>query len=476
MIRLRDTIARVDFQRLAGVKRILGVDLADDVARIVELEKRGSLLNRHKSEFIPCQSFSCRFPNDATIEEKATRTATFIQSQGITTRYAVAAIHSERVRTTMVTIPTDISRLHEWIEENYEKLLRVPLPTGEVSYDYEVLGSSDTGTQVEITFVRNSDLDGYRSYFRKAGLHLLALGGGTRDAVNGIMFDDPRSLEGKFSLLYVNPPVCSVTLLNGGRREGGMSLAGTDGVADAIAQLKASRDYQDSAVCIAGSVENEPQASGPALAKPFGLPSEFTLATGLAIKGFLPELSPTNFLSHKEQEDNTAALYKSLTGRTGIWLGSVAILLLALQAVSSWLIESRMAGVQERFALLRPQLTALTALRRDIETLELNVAGSPGNRTATAKAIHDIAASTPDNVWLYRLQMSTGRDGDHEIALFGYSTTSDGITSFLKKLQAVCSEVRLVRSSEPLQSEDFIPASVGRVSFTTFEIRASRGN
>jgi Tfp pilus assembly protein PilN len=196
----------------------------------------------------------------------------------------------------------------------------------------------------------------------------------------------------------------------------------------------------------------------------------------LAVKGFVSELSPTNFLPCKEKEDNAAAVYKSLTYRTSLLLGSALVLLLAVQIISSWLIQSRVSALQEQFVVLRPQLDALTALRRDVGTLEMSVAGSTGNRTATAKTIHDIARATPENVWLYRLKMSNEGSGDQEISLFGYSTTGDGITAFLKKLQSVCSDVWLVRSSVPLQTEGFIPAAIGAASFTTFEIRATEGN
>ena len=180
MNQMREALKRIDVQRIAGIRRILGVDLGDGAVRIVELEKEGGLLNKYGSRFKPVQYVTCHFRNDASVEEKSIQTADLIRSHGITTRYAVGTVRSRGVKTIVATIPQHASRIQEWIEENFEKLLRVPLPASEVSYDYEVLGYSDTGTQIEITFVRNPDLDLLRSYFQNAGLKLLALGGGTR--------------------------------------------------------------------------------------------------------------------------------------------------------------------------------------------------------------------------------------------------------------------------------------------------------
>ena len=278
--------------------------------------------------------------------------------------------------------------------------------------------------------------------------------------------------------MFIDPPVCSVTRLNRGRRGviREVYLQGNDDVHNAIAELTSSKDQGNSTVCMTGLIDSGIQADDWLLVNPFGLPSEYALAGGLAVKGFLPELSPMNFLSKGERENNSVAMYKSVTNRVALFLSSIMIFLLALQLTATWLIQSRMEAVQEQIASVAPEYSSLAMLRRDVEHLEMKLAGSSGSRTYVAETLHDIAAATPENVWLYRLQASHAHGESQQISLYGYSTSNDAITLFLKQLQLVCSDVRLVRSSLPLQSETFIPATIGSSSFMTFEIKATGRN
>ncbi len=474
MYRLLEILKRIDFQKLAGIGRILGVDLTGDMIRIVELEKKGGWLNRYASTLKSLNAFTCRFDSGATENEKVAQTRELIRSHEITATYAVGSVRTHGVKTVVASIPATVDRIDEWIKENFESLLRLPLSTREVAYDFEIIESTEHVTRVEITFVRNSDVEQYVSFFQKIGLTLIALGAGTRDAINGFVIDGLPVKDEGVSLAFVDLPVLSVTHLTNGKRDDirQVSLHDDADVPGAMAKLQSEKPYTASTFIIAGSVGDEFRGGNYALAGPFGLGAEYVLAAGLGVKGFFPQTSPVNVLPGNELDQASRQMYTSLRNRVVLALGSILILLLGLEFVASSLIQSKLDSVQGQLASSGPEYAALALLQRDVEGLERKLSDATSSRTSVAKTLHNIAGATPGNVWLHKLQLSSERGGKQRICLFGYSTSNDGVAVFLKQLQQICSDVDLVRSSVPLQSETFLPASTGKIPFMTFEIMA----
>lgn len=469
-----DILKRIDLQTMAGIRRILGIDLTDDMVRIVELEKQGGYLNKYAPKFKATKAYYRRFSAGASMEAKAEETKTFLISCGITTTHAVSSVRTLGVKTLRVSLPANAENTDEWIRENYERLLKIHLPLSQLSYGFEIIDLNESGTRVEITFVRNSDIESYRSFFKNVGLTLIALGAGTRDAANAVVTGEMDDRVDSFLLVFGDSSELTVTRFDHGQRGGSEHLVVNDAqdVLKAVAGLKFDPANADIPIRVAGSIDFTSDEGGYTIARPFGLQSEETLAAGLAVKGFIPEISPVSFLSSQEKEHLSGLMYKSLATRVALTLGLIVVFLLSFQLLASSLIQYKTETLDEHLASAGPDYTVVSLLQRDVERLERRLTGTTLHKSSMARTIHELASAVPDNVWLYKLQVLADGNRLPAISLFGYSTSNEKVAAFLKRLAEVCSEPNLVRSSLPLQSETLVPVVAGRVPLLTFEIKA----
>ena len=88
----------------------------------------------------------------------------------------------------------------------------------------EILERTDSETRAEITFVRKEEIEHYKSFFRTAGLELITLGAGTRDASNLITFENKFG-EKEEKFLFVADDSVNVTEFIQGRRNRSYQVA-----------------------------------------------------------------------------------------------------------------------------------------------------------------------------------------------------------------------------------------------------------
>jgi hypothetical protein len=445
----------IDIQRIAGIKRVLGIDLTDELVRIVELENLGSGANKYAAKFYSIKASYHRFKEGSSLEQKVQDTRECIASCGFSTRYAISSIRTLGIRTIVATLPTATESIGEWIQENYERLIGFSLPISQLSFGYEVIESTETETRLEVTFVKNSDMAWYRDFFEKAGLTLLSLGAATRDAANGFIVEGSKD----FSLAFVDSSMISVTRFSYGARQATQQIPISDdqSALDTLNKFHQDSNHSSTPLYIAGEISPELENTELSLNGPLGLRSEETLAAGLAVKGFLPEISPINFLTSGDKENVSRLIYKSLTHRAAIILGTVLMLLLSLQLVASWIIQNKIETAEQRLSAAGPEYTRMSVLQRDVDFLRRKFEGANPARSHLAKTLHDLASATPENVWLYRLQLVN----DNRSA-----------QTYLKKLRSICREASLVRSSLPLQSETMVPVRRTKDPMITFEAKA----
>jgi Tfp pilus assembly PilM family ATPase len=469
----------LDLLRLAGIDTILGIDLTEHRARVVELQKRGPLFNRFRATFKPIQSFSCEFNPTAPLAERAAILKRSLAEHRITSRFAVSSIQTMGVKVVTATVPAGASKIDEWITEQRERLLKLPVSVGQIVHGFEILDQSESGSLIEVSFVRTSDVETYRGFYEQAGLTLLGLAAGSRDAFNAFLIGEEGSANKDLTLIHVGDSLVSSASFSRGKRQktSYTRLSADQQKEPAVNSVVEATSAGPETIILGGEIPDESSVKHRVL-NPFGLPSSWTLAVGLALKGFFPELSPTNFLGQSERGKADASIYRSLLHRTVLACGITLIVLLLLQLLASFYLQSRIDAMDEKLLSLGPAYTDVTVLESQIKQLENQLEGRELSfkRSATARTLHEVARLLPEGAWLYRLRQDHQTNQPITLTLYGYARSNDLVADFVKNLATAFSEAALVRSGTPLRSESLMPAARSSAHLITFQIQVKVQN
>ena len=471
-------INQIDFGRFSGIHRILGVDLTPLGAHVVLLRRRGNWFNKYNSHFSVDKTFSVDFPERTPPLEKAHKLREKLLAERIKTKYAVSAIRSSSFKCVNATVASSTENISEWIKEHHERLLKLPVPLDTLKYDYEILDADEEETRLEITFVRKSDVDEVVQLFNDVGLGLLALGVGARDFVSGYLVCYPDALKQKSDKILFHLGrdfICAASYV-GPKRQAirYYQVRSKEALLDQMSKYANSVSNEHN-IYVTGDFIEPVQSTSYNVLQPFKVATSFSLATGLAIKGFLPELSPTNYLPTDILYRTEINLLKRLTLRLGVVLGGSLIILLIVSSLAIQVFTSKLDKLDEQAILMGDQYKDVSILEDQVHQLESSL-HSPSReiqRSSYSQIIHQLSSVTPDSVWLYKLYIAQGAPTHRDVSLYGYAVSNDAITMYLKKLQTIASDVQLIRSGSPLQVESALPHRHDNGgSYRTFEIEA----
>jgi hypothetical protein len=454
----------ISLRQLAGVNRILGIDLGENYVRVVEIEERILPLRKSQSRFNVRNHFTLEFNPAEDWLVKADLLKQKLTALGIRTRYAAASIRSLGVKTIEPIIPSGVHTIDEWITENQEKLLRIPLSSGNIAHCVEILERTDSETRIEITFVRREEIERYQSFFCTAGLELIALGAGTRDASN-VMMVEKNFGENEEKFLFMAEDSVNVTEFIQGRRNHSYQAA-----------LPLSKTHLEKAsVYFSGEKAANANLADAQPIQPLGITPEYCLGVGLALKALNPDISPTNLLPQEESNRNILKFQKSFFQRVVLFSGAVLIALLIIPFALETFLNWRSSKLDDQLLANGSSYAELTLLETQTRGLEqqLTNAGSAIHSSHTSKLLYNIADASPDGLWLYKIKLDTEIKGSSKLSLFGYTLKSEKVTDYLKNLNGLGYEANLIRSGSPQQNESLVPL---RKDAVTFEIATQLKN
>jgi Tfp pilus assembly protein PilN len=459
------------------MNKVLGVDLDERRIRVVELERQGSPFNKFKSDFKVTNSFSLEFASHDSLQTEADGLKKIFQEKRIRTKYAVSSIQSIGVKSLITALPSTVTNIDEWIREHCERLLKIPVSPRDISFAYEILSKDNSSISVEITFVKNSNISEFKTFFKNAGLELIGLGAGIRDAQNVLWGNNFFLKAEKPTFAYCTENKIFLTTFHDGKglQKQSVALESRD-IASALLGEEVSSIIGTDKVILAGESLEGLEPNGYEVLRPFGLQSEYTLASGLALKGFLPELNPVNFLEKTEQAQIEERVYASLFKRVVLACGATTIFLLLAQGLLSSYLQGRIESLDNEILAMGPAYTEVAALERRVSDLkkETEENRTLSRRTNIARALHEIAQATPDGVWLNRLTLTRTENQTYDLSISGSSKESDRIAEYLKRLDAnhLCSNVVLLRSGSSQESRGQLSVRKVSSSMVTFEIKA----
>lgn len=468
-------VDKINTLKLSGTGRILGIDVYKDKARVVELKVLGGTLNKYRANYRAVNYFTTDFPTRASIAERGELLAGELKRRGVKTRFCVSAIRSGNSRSVIADIPRDgpdepgmaAGEIRNWIRENYEKLIRVPVPLKEVSFDFDVVSIGPDSIRCEVAFVRISERDEVMELLTNAGLHLINLGLGVRDCELTAQVADPNFALEDGVLIFAGQDELDCTVYDHrvavSRKR--LQVKPLDEAGEVTAQSRQN--------LVTGPRAEMLKDSHFDLFTPFNLLPEYALAAGLAIRGFLPDLGAFDFRSEGSKAKSLEERDRRLFKMSAVFLGSVLFALLAGRFGIQTYLEGANARLEARLSRNGPVYTQVMTLESQVSALRNELDGQAGiqHRSNVAMVIHDIAENTPNGVWLYRLVSNYGNGGEAYVNLYGYAETNGEAASYLGELQMspTFANVQVIRVGAPRQSEQAL--FNGKTFFVTFEVK-----
>ena len=489
-------IKNIDAERLMGFGSMLGIDYDGQVLRVVQLSKKGNPFRKYDQSVKVGSCFTHRFSSQEGQspygEEREKEIALLLTRHKIKTRLACALVVGRTsAKTVVATLPRDIQK-EEWINENAQKLLNLPISPEAFSFQWEPLEEdrnedSPAVERVEITFLRKSDIDRELKFWKSTGLLVRSLSGQpARECTNALLLSDPRVHEEKKTLLFCrnSPTESAVITFSFGHREDceQIILSGREDLSEMFSQYREDGVYT---VLVGTGMEQAGSEHG-SLLHPFGLPPEYVLASGLAIKGLFPELSPTEFLPEESRDLRDTTMAKKHFERIALVAGVMLFLMLSILTAMSTYFEGKKEALSEILLSRGEKLSELSKLEREVATLEKTFSGTKalaGGRSRFGQILRALSACVPEKgVWLTSLTLETNDTlgVGKKLILLGKSKSSEGVTVFLEMLEhsEAFHRVSLLRTGsfmENDESSNVVPASENRSrssSTISFEIQA----
>ncbi len=459
LVAIKAIATRLDLQRLSGIRRVMGIDLSESHARVVELERRGNPFDRFRAKFRPVSSFSCDLGSLSRPEERGLVLKEQLGARGVSCRLAVVGIHGRGVRTTIATVPPGTGDIHEWIREHEEKLLKLPVHTGEVSFRFTPLESSTQSPTVEITFVRRNELEAAALTVKSAGLELLSVEPGIDDLLLAAMLSGGPDDQHEGTILYSDG--ASSWVLN--FKEGRKVLSG-----HAPTNVSPPGEIP---TLVAGLADQTPGGRQPLSV--LGLTCEYALACGLAICGLVRVPLDSSPLLPDVRKRNEERVYRSLWKRTVLALGSGILFMLAFLGAASWFLQSKLELIDDEIETAGPDYNELRALESSVAALQsrLRGGGATMRRTNSAKTLHESARAVPEGLWFTNVEISAKGPGEAELEIHGFARSHQEVSLFLRSLERspLTRRVRLVRSGTP-EADGASPATNSRRRSVAFHI------
>jgi Tfp pilus assembly protein PilN len=464
------SIDKLNILKISGIDAVLGLDLFKNRVRAVELKSRGGILNRFWSTYVPAHYFTLDFSENMSASDRGRLLAEELKKNGIGTRFCVSAIRSSNTRIVTAEIPNEAEDIQAWVAENYEKLVRVPVPLKDLAFSYDASSVEQDMVRCEIAFVRAADRDEIVELLNSAGLHLLNLGLGVRNSEAAFLVGSGDFKEENRAFVFAGEDEVVGRIYRAGK-QGPWKRYQRESV---IEELNSSEGELDEIV-ISGPNAEEVQGEKVRILSPLGLSPEYALAAGLAIRGFLPEIGLFDFCPETVVTKSTEEKDKSLLKSTALVLGALLFVLLGLQFGVQLYLQRVSDSLDHKLSDVGPVYSQVNALERQVQELrtELNGNSEVERRSEVARVLNEIAEATPKGVWLYGLTCTKEGRAEESVDLTGYAETSEKAASYLGALQSNprFSGVQVVRVGVPTETELASFGSNKMQSFTTFEVK-----
>jgi hypothetical protein len=438
---LRRAWLNLDRRRLAGLGRILGIEITESHARVALVARKRLSLNRFAMKFRVEGTASCDFPEGSSIQERGALLNGCIEKLG-KARMAGVALLGERMRFVTVPMPQDADDISLWIDQHKERLLGMAVRG--IAATYEVRKGGTSKEMLEITFMREAEVSERLEILQACGLSCVGVRLGVGDALlahlAGSLFEYTQ--EG-------------VLLFFSGRKVWRFEIGenAVDLAEHAPEEQCVNLSETEPRTHISGDLPHSQLASPVVVCRPFGADPEYALAVGAAIRGLVMGGDGAVTQAMEAIRKTETLLLGSLLKRTVLALGIILFAFLLVAQAADMAIQAKRTTLDEAHAGLVPGRIELDMLRRRVELLEARQGKEAGTHLGSnhARTLHDLASSVPPGVRLLSLSIREKPGEKAKVTVRGSTRAQGDVTEMLRRLggDPTWQHLRLIEASLP---------------------------
>ena len=183
-----------------------------------------------------------------------------------------------------------------------------------------------------------------------------------------------------------------------------------------------------------------------------------------------PDIGEFQFLRAMFGEIGETQLWRSLLQRTALACGGLLLVLLLLQSIAAFYVESRKTAIDEASQAMETTAREVAMRASTVKALEERVAAMRvgTHRSQVARTLHDLAASVTPGVRFQALEVQAPESGRENFAVSGEVVTHARLAVYLASLDTArfCGGVQLLQSGREKGAwPEEKPARAGAVGF-----------
>lgn len=493
----------------------IGLDIDNESVRVVELDKFSKRIRLRKFGEEKIEH------GDSVRQQTVEAIKRLFHRLRIKEKEVVIHLGGVGVRHILLTAPAlSQADLEEWVRRQCAERLPKNGGLSQFLFSYHIAQQNGDGAKIMVSYCQPHVLQERLSLVEEAGLRPIMVGAGRMDLTNAFALDHEDMFAKVFLFVETNHSSATFLINAGGSpvsyREidwrAKRDVQGHDEgelqrvFASALESVKNGHTRFDKAILVGESAQLDVAQSvlSPDTAIEMGkpvqglckngntLPSQYSLAAGLALKRYFPLLNTIDLLPADKKQWTVQLLEKRRALRFILIPGAMIFLILLVLNVLKLVLSDKLTGSQEEIVILQSQLSDVVQLQTQKTKLQSALADMQqliAQRSNAAGLLEEISRLIPEGVWLQEIS-SAPTDTTEAISMTAVSTSSttgqrnrvqlrgwafdEGrIAMLLEQLESSAhfSEVRLLATSRLPASEVWQRTKLKKVDLVEFTIR-----
>ncbi|MEE4312167.1 MAG: PilN domain-containing protein [candidate division KSB1 bacterium] len=404
----------------------------------------------------------------------------------------ITNLNGTSVRNSLIQTPVlDYQSTSEWLDVNIERFIPAHVDLNDINFSFQILSESEQDQTILLSIAKKKDVNRHRELLKENGFDVLSVSAGVTDIINTLVFSGIAH-ERSIIIAYLDYHKMTMILFKKGYilkyHEIGLanpySILNTEqsespGTSRPISQcvsslrnfieslisendivggeynvlLRGAKDYA-SAVSeelekYSISTENNDDVTHEPEEHHVG--PEFTLATGLALKGLYPLLNTINLSEPEDHNEISVADEKERILRLIIYLGSGFLGVIIIMTLLTGILQRWYENGLNSVLMQSSQLAALQKLKSENARLTADIRKSKTiihNRSHIARLLNESGRLIPANCWLREMQVHHSSDDAHQmdVTFTGISFSEIDVAELIRALRtsSVAENVKLL--------------------------------